>query len=159
MTTCGPNLRVLLLGISLVLAGCVLLPIPLPENKVLAGKPVTEEQLSFLSSKDTTMQQVMDHLGNPNVIWEDTRIFVYNWEMRRGILFWAVGGYGSATAGLSEIPKHYLLLIQFNAQDRIVRFERTVRPMTQSFSDFLQAWGENVPLAPATPQNHPEDEK
>ncbi len=151
MIISSQNLKVFLFCISLVLAGCVLLPIPLPENKVLAGKPVTEEQLSFLSSKDTTMQQVIDRLGNPNVIWEDTRIFVYHWEMRQGILFWAVGAYYSGAMGMMEIPKHYLLLIQFNEQDRIVRFDRVVRPLTQSYSDFLQAWGKNVPPAPASP--------
>lgn len=159
MTTHSHNLRVFSFCIVLVLAGCILLPIPLPENKVLAGKPVTEEQLSFLSSKDTTTQQVIDRLGKPNIIWEDARIFVYNWEMRRGILFWAVGGYGSATAGLADIPKHYLLLIQFNDQNRITRFERAVRPLTQSCSDFLQAWEKNVSMTPASPRNNPEVEK
>jgi len=159
MPLSNPTLKVFLCCISLVLVGCVLLPIPLPENKVLAGKPVTEEQLSFLSSKDTTTQEVLDRLGKPNIIWEDARIFVYNWEMRWGILFWAVGAYYSGAMGMAEIPKHYLLLIQFNDQNRITRFERAVRPLTQSCSDFLQAWEKNVPMTPASPRNNPEVEK
>jgi hypothetical protein len=59
------------------------------ESKVLAGKPVTEEQLFFLKLQITTMQEVIEHLGNPNIIWENVRVFVYSWDMRQGILFWA----------------------------------------------------------------------
>lgn len=120
--------------------GCILLPLPTQERKVLAGNPVTEEQLVFLVPNVTSKSEVMTRLGSPDVIWEEARLFVYNWEMRQGILIWAVGAYYSGSAGISDIPKHYLLLIQFDDQDRVRRFERVVRPPYKSYGDFLKEW-------------------
>lgn len=120
--------------------GCILLPIPTQERKVLAGTPVTEEQLVFLALNVTTKSEVTVRLGSPDVIWEEARLFAYNWVMRQGILVWAVGGGYSGAAGISDIPKRYMLLIQFDDQDRVQRFERAVRPPYKSYGDFLKEW-------------------
>ncbi len=130
---------------ALALAGCVALPISTHEDKVLAGKPVTEEQLSFLAPKVTTKREVIERLGSPNVIWQDARVLAYNWEMRQGILFWVVSGYTTGAAGAEDIPKHYVLLIRFDEQDRVERFERTVRPSTMSYGEFLERWLKRSP--------------
>jgi len=141
----GPSMRVgmivpLLFCALISQTGCILLPIPAQEYKVLAGTPVTEEQLVFLASNVTTKSEVIDRLGSPDVIWEEARLFVYNWVVRQGILIWAVGGGYSGAAGISDIPKHYMLLIQFDDQDRVQRFERAVRPSYKSYGDFLKEW-------------------
>jgi hypothetical protein len=120
--------------------GCILLPIPTQERKVLAGNPVTEEQLVFLAPDVTTKSEVITRLGSPDVIWEEARLFVYNWEMRQAILIWAVGGGYSGAAGAWDVPKYYMLLIQFDDQDRVERFERAVRPPYKSYGDFLKEW-------------------
>lgn len=120
--------------------GCILLPIPTQERKVLAGTPVLNEQLVFLASNVTRKSEVMDRLGSPDVIWEEARLFAYNWVVRQGILIWAVGGGYSGAAGISDIPKRYILLIQFDDQDRVKRFERAVRPSYKSYGDFLKEW-------------------
>jgi len=151
-------LILLLMWVWLLPAGCIMVPVPTTENKVLAGQPVTEEQLAFLITKVTTKQEVLEHLGNPNVIWEDACIFVYNWKMRRGILFWAVGGASqgamSGNAGMTDIPKHYLLLIKFDEQDQVQRFERVVCPMHMSYSECLKEWDKNA--AATLPRNTPD---
>jgi len=135
------TILVLLLGILLTVNGCVVLPIPTGEDKVLAGTPVSEKQLAFLAPHVTTRQQVVEHLGKPNLIWEDARIFAYRWEMRKGILIWAVfAGKPIGDAGKRDLEKHYLLLIQFDEHDRVQRFERTVRQGSQSYIDFLKEW-------------------
>ncbi len=75
----NPRLFLFLLSLLvLALASCVMLPVPTRESKVLAGKPVTDEQLSFLKQQVTTTQEVVERLGNPNIIWEDGRVFVYS---------------------------------------------------------------------------------
>lgn len=124
-------------------AGCVMLPIPTAERKVLAGTPVAEEQLAFIVPNTTTRSEVVARLGNPDVVWEEARLFAYNWEMRQGILVWAVGAYYSGAAGVADIPKHYMLLIQFDDQDRVQRFERAVRPARETYGDFLKEWIRN----------------
>lgn len=141
----GPGVRVrklvpLLFCVLILQSGCIFLPIPVEERKVLAGKPVTEEQLAFLTAGATTKNEVMTRLGTPDVIWEEARLFAYNWEMRQGILLWAVGAYYSGAAGMSDIPKHYVLIIQFDDQDRVRRFDRAVRSPYKSYGDFLKDW-------------------
>ena len=125
------------------LAGCIMLPVPTGEGKVLAGKPVTNEELSFLKQQVTTQREVVEHLGNPNIIWEDARIFVYGWDMRQGILFWAAGAFYTGAAGMKDIPKHYQLIIRFDEQARVVDFATTTRPLYRSYSDFLTEWLKN----------------
>lgn len=132
--------------VLLLVASCIMIPIPTPESKILAGTPVTEEQLDFLNLESTTKQVVMERLGNPDFFWEDEHIFTYNWDMRQGILFWAIGGMSQGAmaggGGITDIPKHYLLLIQFDEQDRVHRWERAMRPVFQPYIDFLQDWAE-----------------
>lgn len=136
-----------------------MLPVPTAEDKVLAGSPVKPEQLAFLKTGTTTQQHVIQRLGQPNVIWEDAHIYVYHWDMRQGILFWAVGGMsGGAMAGsggMTDIPKHYLLLLQFDDAGRLQRFERTSRSSTQSLADFLTNWAA-TPSARSPAQQAPD---
>ena len=133
------------LSVMLLRESCILLPIPTEEDKILAGRPVTEAQLSFLVPKITTREEVVEHLGNPDIIWEDARVFIYNWEMRQGILFWAAGAYYSGGAGMKDITRHHLLLIQFDEQEKVQRFSRTTRPLAQSYADFLRGWLKGSP--------------
>ena len=137
--------RVALLCATLSLAGCVAFPVSTDEDKVLAGKPVAEGQLAFLVPRVTTKREVVDRLGRPDVIWEDARVFAYNWEMRQGILFWAIGGYAGGAMGAEDIPKRYVLLIRFDEQDRVERFGRTVRPASMSYGEFIQKWLKRSP--------------
>ena len=129
-----------LFSVMLLMESCIMVPVPTKEDRVLAGKPVTDAQLSFLTPKVTTMEEVVERLGNPNIIWEDARVFVYKWDMRQGILFWAVMW---TPGGMEDIPKHYLLLIRFDEQGRVLRFTRTTRPLSQPLADFLQKWLQN----------------
>ncbi len=120
-----------------------MLPVPTGEGKLLAGKQVTDEQLSFMTRQVTTEREVVEHLGNPNIIWEDARVFVYNWDVRQGLLFWAVGGYMAGAGGMEDIPKHYQLLIRFDGQGRVADYTRTARPLLKSSSDFMTEWLKN----------------
>ena len=72
-------------------------------------------------------------------------MFAYNWEMRQGILFWAIGGYAGGAMGAEDIPKRYVLLIRFDEQDRVERFGRTVRPASMSYGEFIQKWLKRSP--------------
>jgi outer membrane protein assembly factor BamE (lipoprotein component of BamABCDE complex) len=121
-------------------AGCVMLPIPTQEHKVLAGKPVSEEQLVFLTPGVTTQREVVERLGQPDAIWEEARLYAYDWVMRQGILLWAIGGGYSGAAGMMDLPRNYQLLIRFDDEDRVQRFERAVRPSLEPYGQFLERW-------------------
>lgn len=137
----------LLLYVMISLNCCCFLPIPTGEQKVLEGAPVTQEQLAFLMPNNTTKEEVIGHLGSPSLIWEEANVFAYDWTVRQGIVFWiirpfsgrALGGFGEET----DVPKRYILLIQFDGQDRLQRFEKAVPPKYKSFGDFLKEWVAN----------------
>ena len=131
---------VALLGACFTLTGCIMLPVPTPENKVLLGQPVTDSQLDFLIPGISTQSEVIEHFGNPNIIWEDENLYAYHWDMRQGLLFWIAGGGYQGAAGMEDIPKHYLLLIQFDDQRRVQRYEKVVRPMAETYADYLKDW-------------------
>jgi outer membrane protein assembly factor BamE (lipoprotein component of BamABCDE complex) len=133
-------MTILLLLCAMILqTGCVMLPIPTTE-RMLAGIEVTQEQLAFLVPKVTTKEEVIEHLGSPNVIWEDAQVFSYDWVVRQGVLVWMVGSYGAATGGIEDIPKRYSFLIQFDEHGRVQRFEKVVRPALKPYGDFLKEW-------------------
>lgn len=136
-----PTLRASLplLLITVLSCGCIL-PVPTPENTVLGGTPVSEEQLAFIRLGETPKEKVLERLGAPQIIWDDARIFVYEWEMRQGILFWAVAAGYSAGFGAIDIRARYVLAIQFDEEERVHRFERLQRKGLQSFGEFLREW-------------------
>jgi outer membrane protein assembly factor BamE (lipoprotein component of BamABCDE complex) len=135
------RIAIFLLALALLpQSGCIMLPIPTADRKILEGKPVSPEQFAFLSPGVTTKEQVDNRLGKPDVIWEEARVYGYNWVMRSGVLFWAVGGGYSGAAGLADIPSHHVLLIQFDRRDRVRRFESVVRPPLKPYGDFLKEW-------------------
>jgi hypothetical protein len=131
---------IFLLASALLQSGCIMLPIPTPEKKVLQGKPVTPEQIAFLSPGDTTSAQVVARLGKPDIIWEEARVYAYNWVLRSVVLFWAVGAGGRGAAGLEDLEGRHALLIQFDRHDRVLRYESVVRPPLKSYGDFLKEW-------------------
>ena len=123
-----------------------MVPIPTPE-RVLSGTAIEPEQLAFVVTNVTTRTEIIEHLGEPNAIWVEADLFVYEWVMRRGLLLWAVGvgpaggGVGAAGgAGAVPIPKTYVLLVQFDQCDRVQRCARLVRPMGTFYGDFLKQW-------------------
>ncbi len=120
----------------LFVQGCYILPIPTGEDKVLAGDEVTNEELNFIRPGITTKKEVVERLGEPTVIWEDERIFAYDWQMRWGILLWA--HYPSS--GVEDIANKYVLLIRFDPNDQVERFEATERSNFDSYGEHLENW-------------------
>lgn len=121
------------------LAGCIAIPVP-TEDAVLSGRPVTEEQLAFIKAGETTKKELVDRLGQPQIIWEPAQVYVYEWDVRAGVLIWAVGGGYSGAAGVTDLLERNVFLIEFDDSDYVRRFEKSERPIFQSYGDFLREW-------------------
>ena len=134
------KLVALLLSLCIGLHGCII--IPTGEDKVLDGNPVSEEHISFIQSGVTMKAEVLQRLGQPSLIWENEQLFAYDWEMRQGILFWATPGTYPSATGAFNLGKHYVLLIQFDQEDCVMRFEKTTRPSNEKYGEFLAKWVE-----------------
>lgn len=124
----------------LLQAGCVMLPIPTTDRKVLVGEPVRDEQLVFLTVHVTTPEEVVERLGSPSAIWEDARVYAYDWVVREGVLLWAIGGGMRGAFGSEDIEQRHSLLVEFDEHRRLRRFERVVRPPLKPYGEFLIEW-------------------
>lgn len=122
---------------ALFAQGCIIMPTG--EDKVLSGRQVTAEQLAFIRPGVTVKSEIIERLGEPDVFWEDERIFAYNWQMRTGILVPLAGHPLKPTAAL-HIPVRYILLIQFDPNDRVKRFEVTRPSAFDSYGEHLEQW-------------------
>ncbi len=126
------------LPILLVLSGCI--TIPTPENKVLSGEKVTDQQLVFVKQGITTKSEITDQLGPPDIFLIDKNIFAYDWQTRQAIMIWAIAGGYQASVGAADIPKNYVLLIRFDAEDIVQNYEITTRSLFVSYGDHLMRW-------------------
>jgi hypothetical protein len=119
-------------------AGCLYLPET--EKKVLRGEQVTQQQRQAIRPGVTTRGEVLGSLGPPDIEWENERVFAYRWEMRQGLLLYAIGGGYDAEAGIIEVPQGYLLLVQFDEFDRVRRVEQLPDKALQSFGKQVRQW-------------------
>ena len=123
------------------LGGCI--PIPVPGGIATSGQEIEDGNLVFLETGVTTRQEVKERLGAPLIVWQDENVLVYEWEKVHLLFLW--GGMGGA--GVTGVPTNYVLLLQFDGADRVQRFERTTRPLTETYGTFLRNWIAQPPAA------------
>lgn len=123
-----------------VVTGCIVLPIPTGDKKVLAGSRVSQETIARLQIGATSRRQVEQLIGSPLFWWEDERVMGYAWDVRKMLVFWAIGGQGGGDAGVCDIPRHHVLLVQFDETDRVARVGVTVRRSGEHLGDHLVEW-------------------
>ena len=107
------------------------------------GRGLTSEELSFIRPGITTKGDVVERLADPDVIWIEERIFAYNWRTRWGIYIAVVAGppfVGGGDIGVKDI----VLLIRFDPNDRVERFEVTHRSRFDSYGEHLEKWHNQI---------------
>lgn len=105
-----------LLG-ALVLSGtgCIVLPIPSNRLGDYSRKDIPPEVMIGLVVGQTTREEVLLRLGEPDEWSADARHYRYHWErVKWDIIVIAGGGY-SATAGDIPINKNHDLVIGFDS--------------------------------------------
>ena len=75
----------------------------------------------FLESTKTTREDVLLRFGEPDLILNQDRILIYHWTVSHG--YWFAGGGYSAVGG--PIPKDYLIMLEFDEQGHLKKYERT----------------------------------
>ena len=112
----------------------------MPENKVLSGERITDQQIVFIEEGTTSKAEVEDHLGQPNVHLIDRNIYAYIWQTRQAIMIWAISNGYQGSVGALDIPKNYVFVIQFDDQDRVTNYDITTRSMFITYGDHLMEW-------------------
>jgi hypothetical protein len=137
-------LRLLSVLPVVTLAGCLMVPLPVGRGQVLAGQPVIDAQMAFFRIGETTAAEVQAKLGPATVIWDEARIHAYHWDLRGGVLVWAIGAPNGGAAGSIPLRTRHALLIQFDEAGRVQRFERVERPWNQPYDAFLRNWAQKT---------------
>lgn len=132
---------------ALLLAGCVIVPLPMGEGEVTEGREVQLPANEVPGLLGRSRAEVIDRLGEPGALWEERRILIYAWDRVHTKLFWLVAGGYRAAGGIIDVPTHYLLLIQIGEDGTVARAERCTRPMTSLFGDFLRGWADGKPCS------------
>ena len=120
-------------------AGCIL-PIPISHGKILEGAEVKTAELGFLQPEVTTNAEVIKRLGQPAILWRDENTLVYRWVQRKGMVLWAIGGYGAGAIGATDITAEFAFLIRFDPADRFVVSETVRISGGKPFGEFLLNW-------------------
>ena len=149
-TVCGVGL------LLVVLPACLALPIQVPERAV-AGSQVTPAMTSPIQPGVTKRSEVIQLLGEPALELPAHRIIAYPWEALIGYVPWVMiiplNYYCCATGGADGVHQSYVLLIAFDANDRVVKFEKTTHWPWDSVSEHALKWAEGEglvgPTAPA----------
>jgi len=135
-----------------VLPACVAVPIPVPERAV-AGSEVTPAMTAPIQPGVTTRSEVIHLLGEPSLELPAPRIIAYQWEALIGYVPWVIGYGYSGRGGVDAVHQSYALLIAFDANDRVVKFEKTTHWPWDSVSEHALKWAEGEglvgPTAPA----------
>lgn len=130
----------LLLLLLLPLSGCIVLPIPLGEGHISAGREVSQESQGMLLVGATSRAEALERLGEPSAVWDDAGVVVYDWDRVRWLLLWMVAGGGRAAFGATDLPAHHMLLLQFDASGILQRAEHAERPPGVTYGAFLRSW-------------------
>lgn len=107
--------------------GCLIWPFP--TGHLLAGRGrISPHYAESLKVGQSTREDVLLHLGEPDEVLEGGKVFIYRWTEARGFFAMAASGSGVAI----PFPGHRALRLEFDADARLVRqdFERGVPEAT-----------------------------
>jgi outer membrane protein assembly factor BamE (lipoprotein component of BamABCDE complex) len=134
-----------------LLSGCVLIRVPVPttNHRVTNGKEIRVEDLAFVRQGTTTRHDVEQVLGEPWTFYPQIGVSVYYWESLRGYWFSCfgiaipLGGHAGVSGGeshLEEITRMHVLLMQFDGQGCVKRYEIMQHPERRSTEDVATKW-------------------
>jgi outer membrane protein assembly factor BamE (lipoprotein component of BamABCDE complex) len=109
----------ILIAFLLILFASACMVIPTPEHRIAGRVPCDDEKTSFMMKETTSKEEVLLKLGEPDLVLNQERIFVYRWEMVAA--YFIVGGYGAGAAG--PIQRPHFLIIEFNDRNFVSRHE------------------------------------
>ncbi len=129
------SLRRTLLGfelgcITLLAASCLVIPIPTNRVGDFSRKDIRPEAMDPLVAGQTTREQVLLRLGEPDEWSPDGSQYRYHWEKVKWDIFWIVAGGYSAVGGDIPINKNHDLLISFDRSGVI-----TSRTFTSAYQE------------------------
>jgi len=134
----------------LILLPAACMVVPTPEHRDHGRVPCDDEKTTFMVRDTTSKEEVLLKLGEPDLVLNKERTFVYRWEMVAAYFF--VGGAGGGAAG--PIQRPHFFIIEFDDKNMVVRHEvrasvfSSRTPSVETFNSPLQSSGATAPAPP-----------
>ncbi len=117
----GSSTGLALLILAVASTGCLIIPVP--EKEVTSGRKPKKEATAGWRIGETKRAEVLHQLGAPYAEFPDLNVIAFEWIVVTAYMPWLLGGGYSATGGVEEIRQEHLLLVAFDAADRVAKFE------------------------------------
>ena len=114
------RLSPLLLMLTLLMSGCLVVPIPANRPDPAVRTNVTPETVNHLGTGGVSRTGVLLQLGEPDEVSLEERQFRYHTERIKWDVYWALTGGYSATDGIIEVKKLYDLVLRFDDRGILV---------------------------------------
>lgn len=104
-----------------LLDGCIVVPVPVNYHKGDSRQNVRTKDTRWLISGQTTREEVLLRLGEPDEATEDGASLTYRWE-KKYLQLWAVWGAGNTGGGeYRDLGKDYALKLSFDPTGKLTR--------------------------------------
>lgn len=110
----------LCLMLTLLMTGCLVVPIPANSPGLGVRTNITPETLNHLGTGDVSRTEVLLQLGEPDEVSLAERQFRYHTDRTKCYVFWALAGGYNATGGVLEVRKYYNLVLRFDERGSLV---------------------------------------
>lgn len=107
--------------LSVLIAGCVAIPIPVINETVVSGQAAAEESVRSQVRSGEDLINVKARLGEPILNLGPQRVFVYKWTVSKGTLVWLAGGPPAAAGGIEPLVASHLLFIAFDQEGKVLK--------------------------------------
>lgn len=104
-------------------AGCLIIPVPASDHKVVAGSRVEHNTISSIKIGQTTRAQIIQALGQPNVDMPELRVIAYLWEQVDYHVLLILLGPNGAGGGEIGGPIPYAFFVAFDQSGRVSSYE------------------------------------
>jgi outer membrane protein assembly factor BamE (lipoprotein component of BamABCDE complex) len=118
-------------------SGC--LYIPTSDHKV-TGNSILEGSISLLKPGAITREEVLVRFGEPTARSESGRFYFYAWEATKAYFAYAIGGGYSAAVGAGPIRADRMLVLEFGADDLLIRVDRLNVGAFTERREAMEAW-------------------
>ena len=118
----GTSVWLFLSGISCLLFGCIVVPIPEEHQFAQGRRTISDRELEQLVPGVSNRESVLLTFGEPDVVSAGGDKFAYKWHMNKAFWLAILGGDYSAQIFGGDIPEKHLIILSFDEEGILQEF-------------------------------------
>lgn len=125
--------------LSILLAGCVAIPLP-GKEAVVYGPAFEEDEARKVLSGAVNVSDVEAKLGEPLINFGPQRVFVYLWILKKGSIAWVIAGRMSGAGGLEPWTDSRILFVAFDSDGKMLKYGAEKFAPLDTLSEQVRNW-------------------